>query len=87
MLDWLRAMFPAARSLMMDRETLMAHRSLWVEETAPHEGALARLTGAERALFEDLPFDRIGEKVRLEPERVSYGHLQHALLGLDSIRA
>ncbi len=86
MLDWLRAMFPTARSLMMDRETLIAHRSLWVQETAPHDGPLARLTDAERALFEDLQFDRIGEKVRLEQERISFGHLRQALLALDPVR-
>jgi hypothetical protein len=78
-LDRLRAMFPTARSLLMDRETLMAHRSLWVQETAPHDRPLARLTDAERSLFEDLQFDRVGEKVRLEQERISFGWVQQAL--------
>jgi hypothetical protein len=78
MLDRLRALFPA-RSLLMDRKTLMAHRSLWVHEAAPHDGPLARLTDAERALFEDLQLDRIGERVRLEQERISFGCLQQAL--------
>ncbi len=79
MLDRLRAMFPAARSLLMDRETFMGHRSLWVHETAPHDGPLARLTNAERALFEDLQFDRIGDRIRLEQERISFGFLRQAL--------
>jgi hypothetical protein len=79
MLDRLRSMFPDAWSLLMDRETLMAHRSLWVHETVPHEGSLARLTDAEQTLFEDLQFDRVGERVRLEQERISFSFLQQAL--------
>jgi hypothetical protein len=54
MLDRLRAAFPNARSLLMDRETLLAHRSLWGHEAVPHDGPLVRLTDAERTLFEDL---------------------------------
>lgn len=87
MLDRLRAIFPTARSLLMDRETLLAHRSLWVQEAAPHIGALARLTDGERALFEDLQLDRIGDRIRLEQERISFGHLQQAMLALNSIQS
>src|SRR5215472_5144691 len=36
MLDRLRGGFPNARSLLMNRETLMAHRSLWGREDAPY---------------------------------------------------
>jgi hypothetical protein len=86
MLDRLRAMLPAAQSLLMNRETLLAHRPLWVQETVPHVGSLTRLTHAERALFEDLRFDRLGARVRLEQERISFGCLQHALQGIDSSR-
>jgi hypothetical protein len=79
MLDRLRAMFPVAQSLLMDRETLLAHRPLWVQETVPHIGLLARLTDAERALFEDLQLDRLGERIRLEQERISFSRVQQAL--------
>jgi len=78
-LDRLRAAFPNAQSLLMNRETLLVHRSLWVNEAVPHDAPLARLTDAERALFEDLRFNRIGERVRLEQERISFGWLQQAL--------
>ena len=78
-LDRLRATFPTTRSVLMDRETLMAHRLLWVQEAVPHDRSLVRLTDAERALFEDLQFDRVGERVRLEQERISFGYLQNAL--------
>ena len=54
MLDRLRSMFPSAYSFLMDRETLLAHRSLWSHESIPHIGVLTRLREAERILFEDL---------------------------------
>jgi hypothetical protein len=79
MLDRLRAIFPAARSLLMDRATLLAHRPLWGREAAPHDGDLARLTEEERTLFDDLRRNRLGENVRLEQERIAYGQLLAAL--------
>jgi hypothetical protein len=79
MLDKLRAKFPVVQSLLMDRDTLLAHRSLWVQEAIPHIGHLARLTDSERTLFEDLQLDRVGPRVRLEQERISFGHVQRAL--------
>jgi hypothetical protein len=79
MLDRLRGVFPNARSLLMNRETLMAHRSFWVCEHAPYRAALSRLEADEHALFDDLVYDRLGEKVRLEQERVSYAFLERDL--------
>jgi hypothetical protein len=34
-LDRLRSMFPKVRSMLMDRETLLAHRGQWVTEPSP----------------------------------------------------
>ncbi|HLK81474.1 MAG TPA: DUF3322 domain-containing protein [Xanthobacteraceae bacterium] len=79
MLDRLRGVFPGARSLLMNRETLMAHRSLWVREHAPYRAPLSRLDEHEQALFDDLVYNRLGEKVRLEQERVSYAFLERSL--------
>jgi hypothetical protein len=79
MLDRLRGGFANARSLLMNRETLTAHRSLWGREDAPSRTALSRLDPDERALFDDLVHDRLGEKVRLEQERVSYAWLERNL--------
>jgi hypothetical protein len=75
MLDRLRRRLPHAESLLMDRETLAAHEGLWTEEPANDRFLedLERLTAAERALFDDLRWDRLGERVRLEQERVGYG--------------
>jgi hypothetical protein len=79
MLDRLRAIFPAARSLLMDRETLLAHRALWVREDTPFRGPIMRLESNERALFEALVHNRLGDGIRLEQERVSFGRVRHAL--------
>jgi len=82
MLDRLRARFPHAASLLMDRETLLAHAPLWVRESSSYEGELARLTGAESALYDDLRRHRLGERVRLEQERIPYGWVRRALDGI-----
>ena len=71
---------PAAHSFLMDRETLLEHATLWVRESNPYDGELPRLTSAEGALYDDLRYNRLGERVRLEQERIPYGWLQKALL-------
>jgi hypothetical protein len=65
----------------MDRETLDAHRALWGQEPADkrYSGEPTRLTRRERALFDDLRLDRLGERVRLEQERIGFRWLQQAL--------
>jgi len=80
-LNRLRAGLPHARSFLMDRETLEAHRDLWVTEPADkrYDGEPTRLTEDEYALFSDLRHDRLGERVRLEQERIRYGWLQRWL--------
>src|SRR5262249_982693 len=79
MLDRLRGGFPKAQSLLMNRETLMAHGSFWVREDAPCRTALCHLDRDEQALFDDLVHDRLGQNVRLEQERVSYAFLARSL--------
>jgi hypothetical protein len=77
-LNRLRKALPHARSMLMDRETLLAHRHLWVSEPAEHRyvGEPDRLTPQERELYESLRDDRFGERVRLEQERVGYGFVE-----------
>jgi hypothetical protein len=79
MLDRLRRFLPDARSLLMDRETLTAHRDQWVEEPAPARKDLARLTASERELYQDLLTDRLGPRVRLEQERIAFGCVMQGL--------
>jgi hypothetical protein len=80
-LDRLRATLPQARSLLMDRQTLLAHRPLWGEE--PTDKRLghtpSRLTDAELELFLALRDDAWAERVRLEQERIDFDWLQQTL--------
>jgi hypothetical protein len=81
-LDRLRATFPQAASLLMDRATLMEHQSLWVQEEARHRGPLPRLTAEEANVFDMLIADRLGERVRLEQERIAFGCVMRAIEGV-----
>jgi hypothetical protein len=74
-----RAIFPQAQSFLMDRETLMAHRELWGTETERFLGSLNHLTEAEQSLLADLQQNVLGEQVRLEQERISFGWFQKVL--------
>ncbi len=79
-LNRLRHLVPAARSVLMDQPTLLAHEGQWVREPKPTRVALHRLTEAEGGLYRDLVEDTFGPAVRLEQERISYGAVRRALL-------
>jgi hypothetical protein len=82
-LDQLRDKFPHATSFLMDRSTLLVHRPLWTDEPEPTQRDLPRLTAEERALYDDLRWKRLGDaqvqQVRLEQERIGFGHIEQAL--------
>ena len=82
MLDRARHVFPQVRSLLMDRATLMAHRSLWGSERTPANRNLNRLTQPEAKLYDDIKNDRLAKALRLEQERISYTHLKNTLSSL-----
>ncbi len=84
-LDRLRATLPQARSFLMDRATLEAHRPLWGQErdNERHLAPLSRLEADEAALYEDLVANRLADRLRLEQERISFGWLQRALAAVD----
>jgi len=84
-LDRLRAFFPYAQSFLMDRTTLMAHRELWGRERDRYERPLSRLTIPEQVLFEELKDGLLGDRVRLEQERISFGWLKQALGELPTV--
>lgn len=71
-LNRVRAHLPQVRSILMDRETLLAHEERWGVEDTPTASDLSRLDDAERALFADLVTDRYGRSVRLEQERIDW---------------
>ena len=75
----LRARFGSVRSILMDRETLLAHPRQWVTEPNPTDRSLTNLTGPEEALYQDLIEDRYGPAVRLEQERVRFSLVRRAL--------
>lgn len=81
-LDRLRAWLPHARSVLMDRETLLGHRDRWVTEDRPATSSLTRLVPAEHDLYTDLVTDRLGSRVRLEQELVDWTWAT-AALGAD----
>lgn len=74
-LSQLRGYFPRTRSILMDRETLMEFRHLWGKEDDDKRcGAdLVNLDEAEQRLYRELKENVLGENVRLEQERVSFG--------------
>jgi hypothetical protein len=81
-LSRLRGLFPHARSLLMDRATLLTHRALCVREEKPLRSDLAHLTTPEHALYDDLRHDRLGDAVRLEQERIGFGWVREAIAGV-----
>lgn len=87
-LDQLRGHFPHARSLLMDRATLLAHRPLWGREDTPTQRELSRLHEDEAGLYDDLRHDRLGPAVRLEQERIGFAWVQAALavFGPENLR-
>jgi hypothetical protein len=82
-LDHLRRHFAHVSSFLMDRETLLAHRLHWGQETEPARHDLPHLTPEEGALYDELRFDRIRTGLRLEQERVGYGWLSDKLSQLE----
>ena len=83
-LDQLRAHFPAARSLLMDRATLFAFETHWGIEDRPTLRDLSRLDDDERALYDELRHERIRPGLRLEQERIGFDWVKRVLAELDS---
>jgi hypothetical protein len=86
-LSRLRGFFPGACSLLMDRETLMEFRRLWVREDDDKRCAadLGNLDEAEQRLYSDLRDNILGENIRLEQERIAFAWLNKALSTLTEI--
>ena len=63
----------------MDRATLLAHRDQWTIESSHAKGELSRLSADERALYDDLRFDRLAPALRLEQERIGFAWVEAAI--------
>lgn len=82
-LDRLRASLPQARSVLMDRETLLRHLDRSVVEERPARSQLSRLCESEAELFAELVADVYGERVRLEQERIDWRWVVEELARAD----
>ncbi len=85
-LDQLRCRFDHVESFLMDRTTLVAFESQWGEEEKQARRDLPRLTGEERALYDDLRDNRIRKNLRLEQERIGFSWVESALSVLTQIQ-
>ena len=80
-LNRLRRHLQHARSMLMDRATLLGHREHWTTEPSPTAVALDRLDRAESALYADLIVNAYAPSVRLEQERISFSAVEKAVAG------
>ncbi len=78
-LNHLRSEFREVKSILMDRDTLLTHKSHWVGEPSPTNQCLEYLNGDEMELYKDLVEDRYAEHVRLEQERVRFSYVDAAV--------
>ena len=78
-LNRLRHHLPNARSMLMDRVTLLDHRDHWTAESTPTAATLDRLDQAESALYAGLVSGAYGRSLRLEQERISFAAVEKAV--------
>ncbi len=82
-LDQLRAYLPHARSMLMDRATLLEFEAHWGVEDRPTMRDLYRLDVDERALYDELRDNRLRPNLRLEQERIGFGWVERVVAELD----
>jgi hypothetical protein len=78
-LNQLRSQFAHVESFLMDKQTLLAHQTLWGQEDKQSLYDLPRLTAAEQELFDALRDNRIRNDLRLEQEMIGFGWIERAL--------
>ncbi|MBE0501673.1 MAG: hypothetical protein IBX47_09545 [Desulfuromonadales bacterium] len=81
-LNQLRGIFPKTTSFLMDRRTLLSHRDFWGDEAQPETRELARLNCEEATLYADLRQNRLGERLRLEQEKIGFAWVVEALAAI-----
>ena len=82
-LSRLRGAMPQVESVLMDRETLLAHEDRWGQEGAPTRSQLDHLTAPEATLYRDLVEDVYAPALRLEQERLAWPWVSAAIEALD----
>jgi len=78
-LDQLRSHHPHVCSLLMDEETLLAHRDFWGREETPSRAVLTHLNAAENALYTALQAGTHQPKLRLEHELLRWDYVMERL--------
>jgi len=81
-LDRLRERFPQTRSMLMDLDTLVAHRDHVVVEPSQTTGPLPHLTESEHTLYRTLIDHSHGPSVRLEQERIRFSFVRATASGV-----
>ncbi|MCC7531071.1 MAG: hypothetical protein IT342_21315 [Candidatus Melainabacteria bacterium] len=75
-----RKYFSQTRSLLMNEETLLRHRSFWGKEPSQFGAEkLPQLTADEQLLYSNLKWNTWQENIRLEQERVSWAFAIEAI--------
>ena len=85
-LNQLRANFPQTTSFLMDKQTLLAHQHAWGTEPKQETKELNHLNAEEAAVYDALRNNTLGDQLRLEQERISFGHVKNILLATDEHR-
>ena len=68
-----RTYLPYMKTMLMDEQTLLIHRDLWVQEKEQSTlSELPLLTNEEQKLFLSLKNNTLGQQVRLEQERICW---------------
>ena len=78
-LNQFRILFPHTRSFLMDRATLLEHKSSWGLEPKPCTGVLNHLDAKEASLYQELIAGGLQENLRLEQELVGYTRVESAI--------
>ncbi|MFT5960531.1 MAG: hypothetical protein ACI8WM_000845 [Burkholderiaceae bacterium] len=81
-LDQLRSQFAQVKSLMMDHATLLKFAMHWGQEDRPTQRELPRLDSDERALYDMLRDNQLGQNIRLEQERIGFAWVELALAAI-----
>ena len=74
-LSQLRSHHPRVHNILMDEETLLAHRDFWGREDTPSRAALNHLTSDEHALYVNLQSGMYQPLLRLEQELLNWEYV------------